>query len=117
MRFGEINILYLDNQNGGHLATKFFFQYIFLFQKHGIYRFSRSLNLLALSVSCETENVATAAISVSAILINRSYFQLNTLKPDIGLYRFSGSIGIVRFHPNQGYSGHLDCIIDLLLLA
>ena len=39
--------------------------------------------------SCETENEApAAAILVFPILIPRSYFQLNALKP--GLYRFSG---------------------------
>ena len=47
-----------------------------------------------------TEKEAMAAILILSILINRSYFQINALKP--GIHRFSvgvcESIGIVRFH-------------------
>ena len=49
--------------------------------------------------SYETENETTAAILVLSILINRSYFQVNALKP--GIYRLLGvceSIGIVRWN-------------------
>ena len=60
------------------------------------------------------------AILVLLILINRSYSQLNALKP--GIYRFSGSASLSALSdfmcdPNRGYSGHFDFIIDLLLLA
>ena len=41
--------------------------------------------------SCETKNEATAAILVLSILINRYYFQLNTLKTGILVYSFLGS--------------------------
>ena len=37
-----------------------------------------------------------AAILVLSIFKNRFYSQLNALKP--GIYRFLGSIGIVRLH-------------------
>ena len=52
-----------------------------------------------------------AAILVLSILINRSYFQLNPLKPSIYIYMFSGSASLLAFFvfmcdpnmPNQGY--------------
>ena len=50
-----------DNQNGRHLATNFFF---IIPLKPGIYRFSGSASLLALSVSRATENEAMAAIFI-----------------------------------------------------
>ena len=46
--------------------------------------------------SCEVESEAMAAILVLSILINRSYFQINALKP--GIYTIGESIGIVHFH-------------------
>ena len=47
------------------------------------------MSLLVLSLSCETENEAAAAILVLSILINSSYFQLIALKP--GIYRVTAS--------------------------
>ena len=46
------------------------------------------------------ENEAVAAILISAILINHSYFRLHALKPGIYIYIFGvcESIDIVRFH-------------------
>ena len=73
-----------DNQNGRHLAT-FFFR---IPSKHGI-------GLRGLRVyqycpfSCETENEAVAAILFLSILMNRSHFQINALKPGIYSHRIS----------------------------
>ena len=60
------------------------------------------------------------AILVLSILINCSYVQLNALKP--GIYMFFGPVGLLALSvfmcdPNRGYSGHLDFIIHLRLLA
>ena len=60
------------------------------------------------------------AILVLSILINRSYFQLNALKP--GINKFSGSasllaLSVLMCDLNRRYIGHLDFIIVLLLLA
>ena len=70
--------------------------------------------------SCETKNKATEAILVLSILINRSYFQLNAL--ELGIYGFLGSASLLALSVfmcdlNRGYSGHLEFINYLRLLA
>ena len=65
-----------------------FFQLNFFFRsilKPGrpIYRFSGFASLLESFVFMGDRNEATAAFLILLILINRSYFQLNALKPDI----------------------------------
>ena len=42
-----------------------------------------SASLLALSVFMQDRKAATAAILILSILINRSYFQVNALRPGI----------------------------------
>ena len=94
--------IFTDNENGRFLAIFFLGGRIY-FSESPWNLVYRPISFQGLRVyyhcpfSYETENEATAAILVyQIILLNRSYFQLNALKP--GIYSFSRSIGIVRFH-------------------
>ena len=60
-----------------------------------------------------------AAILILSVLLSRSYFQLNVLKPCI--YRFSGSasllaLSIFMSDRKRGYGGHLDFITFKIFL-
>ena len=64
---------------------------IFFSSKHGIG--FRSLEVYQYCpFSCVTENKALAAILVLSILMNRSYFQINALKPGIYSHRISRGV-------------------------
>ena len=73
--------------NGRHLATNLFFRSVF-FSEFQVVR-----TYWHCPLSCGAENEAMTAILVLSILINRSYFLLNALKP--GICIFSGSVSLL----------------------
>ena len=78
-----------------------------------------SMEMTDLDLQLSTDNQNGCHV-VTKFFFLLNFFFVIPLKPGIYIYRFSGSaslLSVFMSDPNRGFSGHLDFLIDLWLLA